>query len=811
MPKREARREAMRDTIDVQLKKGVLGLCVLALLARRDSYAYEIASRLSDAIGMGEGTIYPLMRRRGRRPALASGAVGLVRRRGRVRHPGSGRHRHPDPAADRPARLRHSAVAAARRGRRLHRRRLRHGGGRLHRPAGRGAGRRAAGRGPDGSGHLHGRNHGPADQMADRRHRLVRPPALPRRQTRPGTPGLKPETDAGPDPHRRVRRARSGPHRRRQCRRLRRQRRPPRRTDRRGRQGPGQRLGRRPRRPQRQGRGRCLGQRRGPPDPPPRRTAPVGQRHGRRETGLTNAPPLPAGEGLSLQEPKAIGTGERVRGLSRPSAQAVARTHQPRTLTLSRQNDRSALVRSSPLPTGEGFRFPRDASPLNPYLASMSTVASPSPILDAAGVAPDEALSILQTALSGADDGELFLEKTESESLVFDDGRLKGASYDAVEGFGLRVVAGETAGYAHANEISSAAIRRAADSAALAKRGYDGTAAEAPRDTNQRLYDPVDPLLAPAFSDKIALLAEIDAWARARDPRVVQVSASLVGERRAIDILRGDGRLLSDLRPGGRGPASGPGQSGGRRLPGGRDGRGAGRGLARRPAARSRGARLRGRLPPQGFVGLYRHDGQAGRRAGRDGRGRRLNRRASRLPVVRRRRHPDLAHRADRGRDHGRPDARPAVGASAGRERHRQRPPPVLRPHAHAAHDQHLHGRRQGQPGGHDRQHKARPLRRQLRRRSGGHHQRQVRLPVHRGLSDRGRQDHRPGARRHPDRRRRHGPDPDPHDRRRLRLRPRRRHLRQGRSGRPRRHRPAKPQDRRPDSRRHGGLGGAPV
>ena len=72
----------------------------------------------------------------------------------------------------------------------------------------------------------------------------------------------------------------------------------------------------------------------------------------------------------------------------------------------------------------------------------MSTVASPSPILDAAGVAPDEALSILQTALSGADDGELFLERSESEALVFDDGRLKTASYDSGEGFGLRVVAG---------------------------------------------------------------------------------------------------------------------------------------------------------------------------------------------------------------------------------------------------------------------------------------------------------------------------------------------------------------------------------
>jgi PadR family transcriptional regulator PadR len=51
------------DTIEIQLKKGVLGLCVLALLSRGDSYAYEIASRMADAVDMGEGTIYPLMRR----------------------------------------------------------------------------------------------------------------------------------------------------------------------------------------------------------------------------------------------------------------------------------------------------------------------------------------------------------------------------------------------------------------------------------------------------------------------------------------------------------------------------------------------------------------------------------------------------------------------------------------------------------------------------------------------------------------------------------------------------------------------------
>lgn len=179
----------------------------------------------------------------------------------------------------------------------------------------------------------------------------------------------------------------------------------------------------------------------------------------------------------------------------------------------------------------------------------MTVHVPPPPLLETSGVDPDEALSILQGALNGADDGELFLERSELESLVFDDGRLKSAAYDATEGFGLRVVAGETAGYAHANEITAAALRRAADAASLAKTGHAGVTAEGPRATNQRLYEPVDPLASPAFSDKIALLQEIDAWARARDPHVVQVSATLVGERRAVEILRADALTVRDVRP----------------------------------------------------------------------------------------------------------------------------------------------------------------------------------------------------------------------------------------------------------------------
>jgi TldD protein len=179
----------------------------------------------------------------------------------------------------------------------------------------------------------------------------------------------------------------------------------------------------------------------------------------------------------------------------------------------------------------------------------MNAHALPASILDSQGVDPERAREILSDALAGADDGELFVEKTESEMFVFDDGRLKSAAYDSTEGFGLRVVADETAGYAHSAEISEAAIRRAADAAKLAKRGYAGVAAEGPRQTNAKLYGEDNPLASPGFSDKVALLQEINAFARARDPRVAQVSVSLAGERRIVEILRADGKLLRDVRP----------------------------------------------------------------------------------------------------------------------------------------------------------------------------------------------------------------------------------------------------------------------
>ena len=162
---------------------------------------------------------------------------------------------------------------------------------------------------------------------------------------------------------------------------------------------------------------------------------------------------------------------------------------------------------------------------------------------------PDVALRILRDAVAGADDGELFLERRRSEALVYDDGRLKNASYDASEGFGLRAVRGEVAGYAHATEISEAALRRAAETARLAVGDGGGTLAAAPNGTNLKLYTDADPMLDATFGLKVEILREIDAYARALDPRVVQVSATIAASLQEVFILRPEGGIVSDIRP----------------------------------------------------------------------------------------------------------------------------------------------------------------------------------------------------------------------------------------------------------------------
>ncbi|MDA1059636.1 MAG: metallopeptidase TldD-related protein, partial [Proteobacteria bacterium] len=152
-------------------------------------------------------------------------------------------------------------------------------------------------------------------------------------------------------------------------------------------------------------------------------------------------------------------------------------------------------------------------------------------------------------ALNGMDDGEIFLEYRQSESFSFDDGRLKAASYDTDQGFGLRAVSEESTGYAHAAELSEEAIKRAVTTVQAVRTGTSGTVAAGPARTNNTLYVDDNPLNEVPFEDKIKLMQDIDAYARAKDPRVRQVSASLGGSWQVVHLIRADGHAVGDIRP----------------------------------------------------------------------------------------------------------------------------------------------------------------------------------------------------------------------------------------------------------------------
>ncbi len=178
----------------------------------------------------------------------------------------------------------------------------------------------------------------------------------------------------------------------------------------------------------------------------------------------------------------------------------------------------------------------------------MTIAADPRSFLYRDTLDPEQAQALTAKALGKADDGELYLQYRKAEAFGFDDGRLKTASYDTSSGFGLRAVSGEMTAFAHSNEMSPAAIRRAAETMALIEPGVAAKASP-PQGTNQRRYTAADPLDLVPFADKVNLCQTIDAAARARDPRVAQVSVSLSGTWSVVEIVRADGFVATDVRP----------------------------------------------------------------------------------------------------------------------------------------------------------------------------------------------------------------------------------------------------------------------
>ena len=407
--------------------------------------------------------------------------------------------------------------------------------------------------------------------------------------------------------------------------------------------------------------------------------------------------------------------------------------------------------------------------------------SAPISLVDRAGLDRPRLAKIISRGLEGADDGELFLEYRQAEMLVFDNGRLKQATYDTSQGFGLRAVKDEAVGYAHASDVSEAAIARAADAVRAVKGGYSGHYAAPPPRTNAKLYGEDSPLASPAFETKARLLETIDAYARAKDPRVRQVSVSLGATWQAVEVVRGDGETYRDVRPLVRVNVSvvvgdGDRQETGSAGYGGREGyegfivtdkwqhaadSAVRQALTNLDAVPAPAGEMDVVLGP-GWPGVMLHEAIGHGLEGDFNRkktsafaglmGQRVAAKgvtvvddgtiaaAPRLALDRRRRHADQPHRADRGRHSGRLHAGSPERAPHGHEADRQRPPRKLRARTDAAHDQHLHARRHARSRRDHRLGEERHLRRAFRRRPGRHHLGQIRVRMHRGLSHRGRQ-----------------------------------------------------------------------
>ncbi len=157
--------------------------------------------------------------------------------------------------------------------------------------------------------------------------------------------------------------------------------------------------------------------------------------------------------------------------------------------------------------------------------------------------------SFVSETLNNCNDGELFLEFTQSETLSFDDGQLKSANFNTQQGFGLRAVSGEATGFAHSTELSPEALKRAGDSVTTVQTGKGGTLADHPPSTNRSLYTNKNPVDAANFETKVALMQDADAYARSLDENIRQVSISYAGELQAVEIMRSGGFSRAEERP----------------------------------------------------------------------------------------------------------------------------------------------------------------------------------------------------------------------------------------------------------------------
>jgi TldD protein len=148
------------------------------------------------------------------------------------------------------------------------------------------------------------------------------------------------------------------------------------------------------------------------------------------------------------------------------------------------------------------------------------------------------------------DQADLYFQYTRAEGWSLEEGIVKSGSFSIEQGVGVRAISGERTAFAYSDEISFDALQDAARATrAIAAQGASRKARVARRAAVPRRYDPLDPLASLPAEAKVALLERLERLCRARDPRVIQVMASLAGEYEVVLVARADGALAADVRP----------------------------------------------------------------------------------------------------------------------------------------------------------------------------------------------------------------------------------------------------------------------
>ena len=148
------------------------------------------------------------------------------------------------------------------------------------------------------------------------------------------------------------------------------------------------------------------------------------------------------------------------------------------------------------------------------------------------------------------DFADLYFQYSRSESWSLEEGIVKSGSFNIDQGVGVRAVSGEKTAFAYSDDISLPALRSAAEATrAIARQGGQARTRVAKRHEGHNLYLPADPLASLEDPKKVFLLESVERYARARDPRIKQVIASLAGEYEVMLVARSDGVMAADVRP----------------------------------------------------------------------------------------------------------------------------------------------------------------------------------------------------------------------------------------------------------------------